>query len=413
VQRELCEEFIAARRMEGWIALPERFDDEGESGSTLERPALDRLLERIGEGGVDRVIIYRLDRITRSLMDWVKLAETLKRHNVNLSSIGGEGLDGADGALVQLMANMIATFAEFERGLISERLRDAKAAKRRRRLRCAGLVPYGFVATPATRQLTPVPAECEVVHQIFERAAAGSTPTEIAGWLNEQGVTTKKTGKVGGREWTARAVLRVLENRVYLGEIGGTRAAHDPVVDADLFARANAAIMARRTRTPGRRKVEDALDPFLLRGQVRCVRCGRLMTTTSARSKTSGAARLRYYRCRPVARCCGTQVNAEEIEQRVVRWLQAPREKTSSEAASVLAAFKPIWCVLREETIRSLVQQLVWEVRWDAHHNRITVMLDEIAVHEYAEELRRASDETAARRPAAKRRRKRSGPPAR
>ena len=122
VQRELCQEFIAARRMEGWIALPERFDDEGESGSTMERPALERLLERIEEGGVDRVIIYRLDRITRSLRDWVKLAETLKRHNVSLSSTSGEGLDGADSALVQLMANMIATFAEFEREMISERL---------------------------------------------------------------------------------------------------------------------------------------------------------------------------------------------------------------------------------------------------------------------------------------------------
>jgi site-specific DNA recombinase len=306
VQRELCEEFIAARRMEGWIALPERFDDEGESGSTLERPALDRLLNRIEEGGVDRVIIYRLDRITRSLMDWVKLAETLKRHNVSLSAISGEGLDGADGALVQLMANMIASFAEFERDLISERLRDAKAAKRRRGLRCAGLVPYGLVAAPATRQLTPVPAECEVVCQIFERAAAGATPVEIAGWLNAQRVTTKKTGKVGGRAWTARAVLRVLENRVYVGEIGGTRAAHDPVVAADLFARANAAIGARRTRTPGRRKVEEVLDPFLLRGQIRCVRCGRIMTTASARARTRGIGPLRYYRCRASGSCRGT-----------------------------------------------------------------------------------------------------------
>lgn len=88
------------------------------------------------------------------------------------------------------------------------------------------------------------------------------------------------------------------------------------------------------------------------------------------------------------------QVNAEEIEQRVVSWLQAPRGgKTSAEAASVLAAFKPIWCVLRQETIRSLVQQLVWEVHWNAHHNRITVTLDEIAVHEYAEELRRANND--------------------
>ena len=165
MQRELCEEFIAARRMEGWLVLPERFDDEGESGSTLERPALDRLLERIEEGGVDRVMIYRLDRITRSLMDWVKLAETLKRHNVSLSATSGEGLDGADGALVQLVANVLATFAEFERGMIRECLRDARAAKRQRGLRSAGLVPFGFTSAQATRQLKPLAPECDVVRR--------------------------------------------------------------------------------------------------------------------------------------------------------------------------------------------------------------------------------------------------------
>jgi site-specific DNA recombinase len=169
VQRELCEEFVAARRLEGWLALPERFYDEGVSGSTLEGPALDRLLERIEEGGVDRVVIYRLDRITRSLRDWVKLAETLKRNNVSMSATTGEGLEGERDALVQRMANVIATFAEFERDLISERLRDAKAAKRQRGLRSGGLVPYGFVAARDTRQLTPVPAERELVRQMSER----------------------------------------------------------------------------------------------------------------------------------------------------------------------------------------------------------------------------------------------------
>lgn len=377
MQRELCEEFIAARRMEGWLALPDRFDDEGKSGSTLARPALDRLLERIEEGRVDRVIIYRLDRITRSLRDWVKLADTFKRHDVSLSSTS-EGLDGADSAIVQLVANMIASFAEFERDLISERLRDAKAAKRRQGLRCAGLVPFGFAVAPATRQLQPVPAERELVRQIFEKAAAGSTPTAIAGWLNDQGATTKKTGKVGGRPWTSRSVLRLLENRVYLGEIGGTRAAHDPLVDTELFDKANAAILARRTRAPGRRKVEEAFDPFLLRGQLRCVRCGRIMTTASAKAKSRRP--LRYYRCRASGSCRGTQVRADEIEQRVLRRLQSPRRtQMESEAGFVFAAFEPIWMVLLPATLRWPVHQLVWEVRWNGRSNRLVVMLDEIA----------------------------------
>lgn len=391
VQRELCERFIFEHRMEGWYALPEQFDDEGASGGTLARPALDRLLERMKEGGVDRVVIYRLDRITRSLLDWVKLAETLKRHQVGLSATTGEGINGGDAAIDELVVNVLATFAEFERGMIRERLRDARAAKRQRGLRSAGLVPFGFAAAPATRQLEPLPAECELVRQIFEQAADGSTPTEIAEGLNDRGIVTKKSGKVGGRPWTARAVLRVLENRVYLGGIGGTRAAHNEVVSAELFAKANAAIDARRTRAPGRRAVVEDRDPFLLRGLLRCERCGRLMTTASGKPKTRRSKPPRFYRCRGINACRGTQVTGGEIEQRVLRWLQAPRRGLGAEAAFVLVAFKPIWRALRPRTIRALVQQLVWEVRWDASHDRFEVMLDEIAIHEHAEELRRSS----------------------
>jgi hypothetical protein len=191
---------------------------------------------------------------------------------------------------------------------------------------------------------------------------------------------------------------------VYLGEIGGTRAAHDPLVEAELFDKANAAIRARRTRPPGRRKVEETLDPFLLRGQLRCVRCGRIMTTASAKAKTRFAEQLRYYRCRASRSCRGTQVRANEIEQRVLRWLQSPRRtQMESEAGLVFAAFESIWPVLLPATIRSLVHQLIWEVRWNARANRFVVMLDEVAVRGYAEELGGASVESTGTGPASNR----------
>ncbi len=395
VQRELCEKYIAAHALEGWFALPERFDDEGLSGGTLERPAFVRLCERIRGGSVDRVVIYRFDRLTRSLADWVKLLEMFERHEVNLSMTTGD-LGEPHVATGKLMLNLLATFSEFERGLIRERLRDARAAKRQRGLRSAGLVPFGFASKPATRQLVPVTSECNVVMQVFEKAATGSKPAPIAAWLNQQGITTKKSGSVGGKSWTARAVLRLIQNRVYLGEIGGTRAAHDAVVDAGLFEKANAAVSARRTRTPGRRKLEEPRDPFLLRGQLRCARCGRLMTTASGKPKHKRAKPPRYYRCRGLGACRGNQVSAGEIETRVVGWLQSPkRGELSAEAAFVLSTLRSIWRVLRPRTLRSVVQQFVWEVRWDASHDRIEVMLDDVAVHEQAEELRRVRDEQA------------------
>lgn len=389
VQRELCEKYIGAHLIEGWVVLAERFDDEGVSGATVERPALARLFRRVEAGEVDRVVTYRLDRITRSLVDWANLLAIFRQHDVRLSLTCGE-LGESEVATSDFILNMLAAFAEFERGMIRDRLRDGKAARKRRGLRTGGLVPFGFRANASTRQLEQVPEEADLVRHIFERAAAGSTPAEIASWLAESGAATKRTGKVGGRPWTARAVLRVLGNRAYVGEIGGVSAKHGTLVSEDMFKQAHKAVATRRTRAPGRRPAEEKDDPFLLRGLLRCARCDRLMTTASGKRRGKRPPATRYYRCRGASACRGTQVSAVEIERRVVKWLRdPPPRRLSPDAPLVLAELDHMWPVLFPRSVRSLVEQLVWEVRWDASRNRVTIMLDEIAVHEFAERIRR------------------------
>jgi site-specific DNA recombinase len=150
-QREACLELVRARAPDGWTALDERFNDVGESGATIERPALTRLLARVAAGGVDRVVVHRLHRLTRSVSDWANLVGTFKRRGTALTIVVGD-IHLGDLAMSDLMLNVLGRFAEFEREIIGERLRDARAALRRRGIRNAGRVPFGYSSDPLSHQ---------------------------------------------------------------------------------------------------------------------------------------------------------------------------------------------------------------------------------------------------------------------
>lgn len=151
-QREACLELIRAHAARGWVPVEERFDDVGESGATIDRPALTRLLDRIAAGAVDGVLVHRLDRLTRSVRDWANLVGTFKRRGTKLTIVSGD-IHLGDLAMSDLVLNVLATFAEFERELIGERLRDARAALRSRGIRNAGRVPFGYSSDPLSHQL--------------------------------------------------------------------------------------------------------------------------------------------------------------------------------------------------------------------------------------------------------------------
>lgn len=151
-----------------------------------------------------------------------------------------------------LVLNVLATFAQFEREIIGERLRDARAGLRRRGIRNAGRVPFGYSADPLSHQLVVQATAAPVVKRMFEMASAGVPPSAIATWINAQGDDNPRVLD-GRRPWTSKAVLRVLRNRAYLGRMGMVDDAHDALVDEELFGKAGLAVDGRRTREPSRR----------------------------------------------------------------------------------------------------------------------------------------------------------------
>jgi len=221
VQFELCASYVRAHRPVGWLLLPDRFDDGGYSGAITDRPALQRLLALVRNREVDRLVIHRLDQLSRSLLGCASLLHDLREYGVGLVIVTAPEL----GCRAQdaFMLNILASFAEFERQVIAGRFAESRARLKARGMRIAGAVPFGYDADLRTKQLVPNIGESAVVRWMFEQAAAGQTPSEIADGANVKGWRTKehtdrRTGtRRGGNPWTARQVIATLRNPVYLG----------------------------------------------------------------------------------------------------------------------------------------------------------------------------------------------------
>src|SRR5690606_6183036 len=164
-QREACEAYVASQRAEGWLLVPDRYDDGGFSGGTLDRPALRRLLADIEAGRVDVVVVYKIDRLSRSLMDFAKLVEVFDRNSVTFVSVTQSF--NTTTSMGRLTLNILLSFAQFEREVIGERIRDKFAASRRKGMWMGGWAPLGYDIRD--RKLVVNETEAALVRRIFER----------------------------------------------------------------------------------------------------------------------------------------------------------------------------------------------------------------------------------------------------
>ncbi len=187
-QREACHAYIASQKAEGWIPVRDDYDDGGFSGGSLERPALKRLLQDIEDGLVDVVVVYKIDRLSRSLMDFSRLVDSFDRNGVTFVSITQSF--STTTSMGRLTLNILLSFAQFEREVIGERIRDKVAASRRRGMWMGGPVPLGYRVE--NRKLVIEPDQAATVRAVFERFLKLGSATLLANQLRNEGVTSRK-----------------------------------------------------------------------------------------------------------------------------------------------------------------------------------------------------------------------------
>lgn len=314
VQHEACSLYLQSQREHGWTLLAERFDDNGYSGASLDRPGLNRLLALIRRGGVDQILVHRLDRLSRSVRHCVTLLDEFRRLEVGLVVVTAPELGHS--AQDNFMLNIMASFAEFEREMIAARIADSRARLKAQHLRFAGGVPFGYDSDRLTKQLVPNEEEAEIIRWMFSEAAAGVKPSEIAKAANARGYRTKAPG--GGGPWSARQVLSALRNPVHIGMLKDGRSfrlgCHTGIVSDAQFNAAGRALDERRTLPE---KVARYGPMWPLKGKLECGTCGRPLSPHSTRH---GNKVYRYYRCRATAGGrppCGYQVSAGLLENAV------------------------------------------------------------------------------------------------
>jgi DNA invertase Pin-like site-specific DNA recombinase len=375
-QRDSCEAYITSQRAEGWVLVRDRYDDGGFSGGTLDRPALQRLLRDIQADLVDVIVVYKIDRLSRSLMDFAKLVEVMDAHGVTFVSVTQSF--NTTTSMGRLTLNILLSFAQFEREVIGERIRDKFAASRARGMWMGGKVPLGYDVV--ARKLIVNEDEAPRVRRVFEIFAETGSGIETVSRLRGVGTTSKT-----GRPLDKGDVYKLLNNRTYVGEAAHKGniypGEHQGIVSRDLWDRAHAVLqISPRVRANQNR----AQTPALLKGMIFGVD-GRALSPTHARKN----GRLyRYYVAQRVLKgdAAGDdsivrRVSAAEIEAAVVdqvrallrqpeivvgTWRAARREApdlTEGETQDALHRLDPLWEHLfpaeQARIVRSLVERVV------------------------------------------------------
>jgi site-specific DNA recombinase len=291
-QREACEAYIKSQAHEGWRLVRARYDDGGLSGASLDRPALQELLGDIRGGKIDVIVVYKVDRLTRSLADFAKLVELFDQYSVSFVSITQSF--NTTSSMGRLTLNVLLSFAQFEREVIGERVRDKIAASKRKGLWVGGPIPLGYATV--NKKLVVVPEEAEIVRTMFRLylkcGSVGAVAEEIARRKIVSKVRTVASGRIqGGGPYSVGALAHFLKNRFYIGDVvyrGEIHAGeHEPIVDRSTFE----AVQAKLAENVQVRRVRLSSSPAILMGRIFDDRGNRM---TPSHSNKDGV-RYRYY----------------------------------------------------------------------------------------------------------------------
>ncbi len=292
-QREACESYILSQRGQGWVASPKRYDDGGLSGGTMERPALRALLTDIEKGKVDLVVVYKVDRLTRALADFAKIVDVLEGQDVSFVSVTQQF--NTTTSIGRLTLNMLLSFAQFEREVTSERIRDKIAASKKKGMWMGGLPPLGYDVRE--KRLVVNRNEAETVRTLFRLYLELATVKKLVEEAGSLGLVTKKRVRVdgeqtGGHPFTRGHLYQLLTNPLYVGEIAHKGITypgrHDAIIERETF---DAVQRQLDNNAAERRSATNAKAPSLLTGLV-YDETGDRLCPTHANKK---GRRYRYY----------------------------------------------------------------------------------------------------------------------
>ena len=390
-QREACAAYVTSQKHAGWAALPDLYDDGGLSGGTMERPALQRLLGDITSGKVQIVVVYKVDRLTRSLADFAKIVDVLDSHDASFVSVTQSF--NTTTSMGRLTLNMLLSFAQFEREIAGERIRDKIAASKAKGMWMGGNVPLGYDVKE--RKLIVNDAEAETVRMIFRRYAELGSVRILAEELSGLGIVSKRRQGAGGvlasgNRFSRGALYTLLQNPIYRGEIGHQGKVypgqHEAIVEAEHWKLVQDKLASnRQARALG----ATADEPSLLAGLI-VDEEGHRMTPTHAAKK---GRRYRYYVSTALITGArthhdrGLRVPAGDIEALVLDRLRAffASEQDVGETLSIFdldaaklrsslkkaAELTHGWAALPSITIRELVRSIV---------ERVCVRVDEVVI---------------------------------
>ena len=327
-QREAGEAFVKAQQHEGWVCLPERYDDGGFSGGNVDRPGLRKLMEDVEAGKVDVIVVYKIDRLSRSLLDFAKLMQTFEERRVSFVSVTQQFNTAS--SMGRLILNVLLSFAQFEREIIGERTRDKIAATRRKGKWSGGRPILGYDLDRERRKLVINEEEATLVRGIFQLYLDHQSllpvvrELENRGWVNKRWINLQ--GKEsGGQPFTKTSLHRLLTNPIFIGQVRYRDEIHEgeqpPIIEQEVWDRAQA--LLKRNGNNGGCLVRNK-HGAILKGLLRCAACGCSMTPSHTKKKEK---LYRYYTCVRAQKkgwdqCPVKSIPAHEIESLILQQIR-------------------------------------------------------------------------------------------
>ena len=375
-QRESAESYIQSQKSEGWVILPERYDDGGFTGANTDRPALQKLIEDIKTHKLNCVIVYKVDRLSRSLLDFSQLLEFFDQNSVTFVSVTQHF--NTNTSMGRLTLNILLSFAQFEREIISERTRDKMGAARKKGKWIGGCVPLGYNLDKENHKLLINPDEAKIVREIFDLYLKENSTLGVTKIVNAKGYRTKirklAEGKQGGGvKFSNTSIDKILKNPYYAGKVKYQNTLypgeHEPILEAEVFQKVQDALHTNPEKPKIRAPITKQIS--LLGGLLRCRACNSSMYLTH--NVKYGSVRYFHYVClnaqkRGYHECPTRLVNAGLMESKVMECLK----KVCDDKRINLEAWENY--TLSEKIV--VLKEIVKEIRYDGDSAILELVLN-------------------------------------